>query len=125
MEHVNKDLSVDLLGPNRHHFGFLSGVFFFNVTVDFSGLLKTTLSLYLVERQQKEHDLRAERAALLSTVCTAFGPAWLCPLLLCPPLSPPSLFSKHQRSPGYEHQSEDEDFFQAFFYSSFYIKKIK
>lgn len=54
MEHVNKDLSVDLLGPNRHHFGFLSGVFFFNVTVDFSGLLKTTLSLYLVERQQKE-----------------------------------------------------------------------
>lgn len=28
MEHVNKDLSVDLLGPNRHHFGFLSGVLF-------------------------------------------------------------------------------------------------
>lgn len=55
MEHVNKDLSVDLLGPNRHRFGFLSGVlFFFNVTVDFSGLLKTTPSLYLVERQQKE-----------------------------------------------------------------------
>lgn len=88
MEHVNKDLSVDLLGPNRHHFGFLSGVFFFNVTVDFSGLLKTTLSLYLVERQQKEHDLRAERAALLSTVYSV-RPCLVVPPAAVPPSQPP------------------------------------
>lgn len=121
MEHVNKDLSVDLLGPNRHHFGFLSGVLFFNVTVDFSGLLKTTPSLYLVERQQKE-----SRKSRPPQHCVySVRPCLVVPLLLRPPLSPPSLFSKPpQRSPGYEHQS-DEDFFQAFFYSSFYIKKNK
>lgn len=66
--------------------------------------------------------MRAERAALLSTVYSV-RPCLVVPLLLRPPLSPPSLFSKPpQRSPGYEHQSH-EDFFQAFFYSSFYIKK--